>query len=453
MNNNKTRLQSTALMLSLIYPFWTQTGFASEPQISETAGQPITVGLNKSRQIDLPGEFREIVISNPAIVETVVRSNRRIHLLGRKIGQATASFIGSNGASMLTLNIAVERDLAPVAALIRRLIPTANISLEAINDNIVVMGSVTDPLDATRIADIAGRFVAGREQVLNMVEVEAREQVLLRVRVVEMNRTATRRLGMDIGKSLNSGNISIAKLSEAAFPLTGAAIPPAVFETVTEALAGSGAGQLFGIGWGNGKARVDALIQALERNGMARILAEPNLTSVSGENAKFLAGGEYPVPIGSDREGISISFKPFGVALSFTPVVLSAGRISLRIETEVSELSNDGAVVVNEISIPALRVRRASSTLEMPSGGSLVMAGLISSQTRHNIDGLPGFKNLPVIGALFTSQEFIRSETELVVIVTPILVRHTQEAMLAEPGEAAPGEAAGSGQRFGFIIE
>ncbi len=453
MNRTRASLSCLSIIVSLIYVCLALPGPAKAAQDLQDTGQIMTVGLNKSNLVNLPGDLGEIVISDPSIVRAVVRNTRSVHLLGQKIGQATASFIGRDGAPMLTLSIAVERDLAPVAALIKRMIPAANVKLESINDNIVVSGSVTNPLDAARITDIAGRFVAGSDHVLNMVDVEAKEQVLLQVRVVEMNRAATRRLGVDIGTSYNSGNISVVKLSEAAFPLTGAAIPPAAFGMVTQALSGSGAGQLLGLGWGNGRARVDAIIQALEKNGMARILAEPNLTSVSGENARFLAGGEYPVPVGNDTNGTKITFKPFGVSLSFTPVVLSAGRISLHIETEVSELSTDGAVVVNEISIPALRVRRASSVLEMPSGGSLVMAGLISSQTRRNIEGLPGLKDLPVIGALFTSEEFIRSETELVVIVTPVLVRNTEKNMLTAPGEELPGPSSDHGQRYGFIIE
>jgi pilus assembly protein CpaC len=453
MTRRHTSLIRLALAVLLIQAAAALPGSATPASAQQSGGQIVTVGLNKSSVVDLPGDLGEIVISDPSIISAVVRNTRSVHLLGQKIGQATASFIGRDGAPMLTLSIAVERDLAPVAALIGRMLPAANVKLEAINDNIVVTGSVASPLDAARITDIAGRFVANTDRVLNMVEVEAREQVLLQVRVVEMNRTATRRLGVDIGGSYSSGNISIVKLTEAAFPLTGAAIPPAAFGTVTEALSGSGAGQLFGLGWGNGTGRIDAVIQALETNGMARILAEPNLTSVSGENARFLAGGEYPVPVGNDDNGTQILFKPFGVSLSFTPIVLSAGRISLRIETEVSELSNDGAVVVNEISIPALRVRRASSVLEMPSGGSLVMAGLISSQTRRNIEGLPGLQDLPVIGPLFTSREFIRSETELVVIVTPLLVRHAEQNLLASPGEDLPGAGAEYGQRYGFIIE
>jgi pilus assembly protein CpaC len=172
------------------------------------------------------------------------------------------------------------------------------------------------------------------------------------------------------------------------------------------------------------------------------------------------------VPVGGERDNTTIVFKPFGVGLSFTPIVLSEGRISLQIQTEVSELTNEGAVTVNDISVPALRVRRASSTLELPSGGSLVMAGLISSQTRRNVDGLPGLRNLPVIGALFRSEDFVRSETELVVIVTPLLVRSAEGGALSSPDEtgieAAPvaladGEADGrmtaDDRRFGFIVE
>ncbi len=429
-----------------------------------SAERPLKLGLNKSALIDLPADARDVVISDPAVVEAVVRTARRVHLLGQRIGQATASFIGKDGRPILTLDVSVERDLAPVAAIIRRLMPEADVHLDAINDNIVVTGSVPSPLDASRIADIAGRFVAKREQVLNMVNVEAKEQVLLRVNVVEMNRSIIRRLGVDIHKALQTGTITAVKLSEAAFPVSGGAVSGLALPLTSAANIASG--EVDALSWGNGTAHVDAVLQALERNGLARTLAEPNLTSVSGETAKFLAGGEYPVPVSTDNQGKSVTFKPFGVSLAFTPVVLSAGRISLQIETEVSELTNDGAVMVDQISIPALRVRRASSTLELPSGGSLVMAGLISSQTRRNVDGLPGLRSLPVLGALFRSEDFVRSETELVVIVTPVLVRATEESALVRPGSAAPmaapatggasvpGELAAAGDHgFGFIIE
>ncbi len=390
-------------IIALVVPFMMAAppAHAGDPALTEIRAsladraetqRAVTVGLNKSTLIELPDDVREVIISDPDVVEAVVRSTRRVHLLGRKIGQASASFVGRGGRQLLTLDVSVERDLSQVTALIKRLMPSADVRLEAINDNIVVMGRVGSPLDSTRIADIAGRFVSNRDQVLNMLDVEAKEQVLLRVKVVEMNRSVIQRLGVDIRQALATNSVTVVKMAEAAFPLTGAAAAALPYLPVTGTLDGPGAGSTAALGWRNGKLQVDAILQALERNGLARTLAEPNLTSVSGETAKFLAGGEYPVPVGSDSNGTTISFKPFGVGLSFTPVVLSEGRISLQIATEVSELTNEGAVTVNQIAIPALRVRRASSTLELPSGGSLVMAGLISSQTRRNVDGLPGLQ-------------------------------------------------------------
>jgi pilus assembly protein CpaC len=201
----------------------------------------------------------------------------------------------------------------------------------------------------------------------------------------------------------------------------------------------------------------------LERNGLARTLAEPNLTAISGETADFLAGGEYPVPVASGKDTTTVAFKPFGVKLAFTPVVLSEGRISLKVATEVSELTSEGAVAVNSIAIPALKVRRASSTLELPSGGSLVMAGLISSHTRKNIDALPGVRDLPVLGALFRSDDFLRSESEMVVIATPFIVAPVARHDLQAPGEvdavaasrkdAVALSPSPAGDGFGFIIE
>jgi pilus assembly protein CpaC len=171
----------------------------------------------------------------------------------------------------------------------------------------------------------------------------------------------------------------------------------------------------------------------MERDGLLRTLAEPNLTAVSGEPARFLAGGEFPVPVVDSLGQVSVLFKKFGIGLAFTPVVLSEGRISLKIETEVSELSNQGAVTLNGIEIPALKTRQADSTVELPSGGSLALAGLLSEDSRQNIDGFPGMKDLPILGTLFRSRDYQKHETELVVIVTPYLVRPVARQELARP--------------------
>ena len=184
-----------------------------------------------------------------------------------------------------------------------------------------------------------------------------------------------------------------------------------------------------------GNTQLAAALRAMERDGLVRTLAEPNLTAVSGETAKFLAGGEYPIPVVDSNGKLSVTFKEFGVGLAFTPVVLSEGRISLKIETEVSELTDAGAVTLTSITIPALKKRQAKSTVELPSGGSLALAGLISEDTRQNIDGFPGLKDVPVLGTLFRSRDFTKKETELVVIVTPYIVRPTARQNLARPDD------------------
>jgi pilus assembly protein CpaC len=468
----------TAVLLAMGGGAWSALA-QTDPHARIAAGagetsRPMSLELNKSRLIDLPDDVAEVVISNPTVVEAVVRTPRRVHLLGQQIGQTSVVFIGRDGSRLLTLDVGVERDLAPVATLIRRLVPAARVKLESVNDNIVLSGTAPSPLDAARVADIASRFATKRDQVLNMLNVEAKEQVLLRVTVAEMNRSVIRRLGVDLREALTSGNIAIAKIATNSFPVSGSAVAGPLIGAAGNLLTQGQAGSTMGVGWATKNNHVAAIVQMLERKGLARTLAEPNLTSISGETAEFLAGGEYPVPVASEKENISIAFKPFGVKLSFTPVVLSEGRISLKVATEVSELTSEGAVVVNSISIPALKVRRANSTIELPSGGALVMAGMISSQTRKNVEGLPGIRELPVLGALFRSDDFIRSETEMVVIVTPFLVETAPRDDLSLPGEdlfalvegQAPGKTAAvagapahvtrlndGDKGFGFIID
>ena len=180
---------------------------------------------------------------------------------------------------------------------------------------------------------------------------------------------------------------------------------------------------------------MQAILRALEQDGLLHTLAEPNLTAISGETANFLAGGEFPVPVAQQLGTISVEFKKFGIGLAFTPVVMSEGRISLKVSTEVSELSNQGAVVLSNITIPALKVRRAETVVELPSGGSLVMAGLLSDQSKQALSGYPGLKNLPVLGTLFRSRDFLKNETELVVLVTPYVVKPVPRQDLAQPDD------------------
>jgi pilus assembly protein CpaC len=309
--------------------------------------------------------------------------------------------------------------------------------------------------------------------VINLLTVEGEEQVMLKVTVAEVQRAILKQLGINLGAAITSGNFATALLTENALPLTAAAglgkLPIPALGTAgfdpTQPITCATQGQLcnwnagfpgtstFGnSGVTNGfhghNSNVISALRALERDGLIRTLAEPNLTAVSGESANFLAGGEFPVPLVDSDGKLTVSFKKFGVGLAFTPVVMTEGRISLKIDTEVSELTNEGAVVLSNISIPALKTRQARSTVELPSGGSLAIAGLLSDSTRQNIDGFPGVKDVPVLGTLFRSRDYIKQETELVVIVTPYMVRPTARQNLTRPDD---GLAAASDLKATFL--
>jgi pilus assembly protein CpaC len=307
--------------------------------------------------------------------------------------------------------------------------------------------------------------------VINLLTVEGEEQVMLKVTVAEVQRALLKQFGINVGAAINAGNFSTKLLTENALPLTAAAglgtlpIPgigtgPLDLTTgPTCATAGilcnynSGPGGTFGNSGLNskftgGNTQLTGALRALERDGLIRTLAEPNMTAISGETANFLAGGEYPIPVVDSQGQLTVTYKKFGVGLAFTPLVMSEGRISLKIESEVSELTTEGAVSLSGFNIPALKTRQAKSTVELPSGGSLAIAGLISDSTRQNIDGFPGLKDVPMIGTLFRSRDFIKQETELVVIVTPYLVRPTARQNLAR---ADDGLAPASDLKANFL--
>lgn len=417
----------------------------------------LTVPLDKSVIVELPVDAADIMVTNPEIVDAVVRTPRRTYLMGRGVGQTNVYFFDARGRQILDLEIRVERDLAPLTELYQELIPGANIEVNAINDNLVLTGFVPNAVAADQARDLAGRFVGNPEAILNMLGIEANDQVMLQVRIVEMQRSLARQVGVDLSAAFSTSNLL----------LNPATVNP--LSVVGRSLGGLGVagGASNSFRWTPESNQpgeyLDGTIRAFERNGLLRMLAEPNLTAISGERADFLAGGEFPVPTGRDREGnVTIDFKPFGVGLGFTPVVLSEGRISLRIATEVSELSSDGAlqlesnsyvdpdsgdiITVPGSTIPGLTVRRAETTVELPSGGSMVIAGLLQDQTRRNIDGVPWVKDVPVLGALFRSEDYQNSETELVIIVTPYVVDPVSMSELATPDLGyVPANAVDSG--------
>ena len=450
----------------------------------------ISIGIGRSMMIQFPMELRDVMIADPSKADAIVQSSDRVFLIAKGAGTTNAFFFDAQGQQIMTLEIVIGADLSGLDGLLKRLLPSSNIKSELAGASIVLTGSVRTPLDSMRAGDIAAQFAAanknlfsgggagaggglsgaaaavsgaggggaqGSKPVINLVSVEGEDQVMLKVTVAEIQRSVLKQFGVNLSGALSIGKLALDIGTQNALPLTSTTLGTLANAGVTRnALTGAktcAAGSIITSGasgtedFGSGGC-LGYVLRALERQGLVRTLAEPNLTAVSGEAAKFLAGGEYPVPVSSDFGAIGISFKEFGVSVAFTPIVLTEGRISLKIETEVSELSNEGALVLSGTQIPSLKKRSAKSTVELPSGGSIAMAGLISESTRQNIDGFPGLKDVPMLGTLFRSRDFIKSETELVVIVTPYLVRPTARQNLARPDE---GLAAASDLKANFL--
>lgn len=437
----------------------------------------MTLGLNKSTVIELGRPAADIVITNPDIADAVVQTNTRIIFRGIEVGQTNAFIFDRKGNPLLNLELSVELDTAGLDAMIARYVPDARVRVEMLNGSAVVTGRVDSLVQSDQVMRLVAAYLGDAEeepQIVNMMGIDANDQVMLEVRIVEMQRSVVKQLGINLSGTTNFGDLANQTVQQ----LFQQVVPggPFVDQDVEVLAPGLPFTNTFGLSSSNGfnvagsslgglstnlgytnfvedklQSSAGVAIDALERIGAVRTLAEPNIMAVSGESAKFLAGGEFPVPVGQDQNGqITIEFKPYGVGLAFTPVVLSEGRISLKISTEISELSNNGAfqgqsvagvnddggvIVAQTLTIPALIVRRAESTVELPSGGSTMMAGLIQSRSRQTIDQLPGIKKLPVIGALFQSRDFLNEETEMVVIVTPYLVDPARKDELRTPAD------------------
>ncbi|BCW91016.1 Type 3 secretion system secretin [Alphaproteobacteria bacterium SO-S41] len=418
------------------------------------ATERVTLGLNKAAIIELPADASDVLVSNPAIVDAIVRTPRRIYILGLTVGQTNAFFFSDSGKQLLNLEIRVERDIVSLSGILAQHFPNAQIKAESINDNIVLTGIAPSASIAEQARELAVRYVGAPEKVLNMITVSGREQVMIRVRVAEMQRVVAKQLGVDLKAMAIAGGVPLNLTSNNEFSLLGRALgtgnatagmlPGQLYNPYDltcngEAPTGEGASlPCAAINNSDAYNNVEGTVRAMERAGVLKLLSEPNLTAISGETANFMAGGEFPVPSGIDDSGnVRIEFKSFGVGLAFTPVVLSEGRINLKVSSEVSELTAEGSLVipgrtvrdangelstVNGMTIPGLRVRRAETSIELPSGGSMMMAGLLRDDYKQNIDGYPGLKDLPVLGALFRSRDYQMNQTELVVIVSAILV-------------------------------
>jgi pilus assembly protein CpaC len=391
----------------------------------------ISLGVGKSIVIDLPRDIKDVLVADPKIANAVVRSAQRAYVIGAAVGQTNIVFFDSAGEQIAAYDIAVKRDLNGVRAMLKATLPNSDIQIDGVGDSVVLTGMAATPIEAQQAGDLAAHLVGGADKVVNSIAVRGRDQVMLKVTVAEVQRSIIKQMGIDLNASLNYGT-AVVKFNNAN-PFTASNAPLVAGNNLTTSFGAT--------------PTVQATLRAMESAGVVRTLAEPNLTAISGESATFISGGEFPIPTGVTCQSTTagaigqcvqtVAFKKFGISLNFTPVVLTEGRISLRVMTEVSEVSTENSLTggANGTTIPSIKTRRAETTLEIPSGGSMAMAGLIQEQTKQAINGLPGLAQLPVLGTLFRSRDFVNSQTELMVIVTPYVVRAVAQKELSRPDD------------------
>ena len=429
----------------------------------------LKLGLNKAIVIDLPVDAHDILVADPTLADAVTRTSRRIYLFGKAVGETNVFIFGADGKEIVSLDITVERDIAGLEANLRRFLPDSDIKVEIISDNIVLTGSVRTPQDAAQASKLAEIFLKGGEattrnqtasgsgsissvaifaerrqtsQIVNLLTIEGEDQVTLKVTVAEVSRQVVKQLG--ISGSITGANGGLSYLNPTNL---GASIGSLINTAASRSIGG---------------VSLSAAMNAMEQAGVMRTLAEPSLTAISGEQAKFYVGGTFNMASGQDitpatqsvtQAGVVVTTPgtitrtaestEYGIRLNFVPVVLSAGRISLKIETDVSEPTyqgnystvGDSKSGTGGITHLGIRKREASTSVELPSGGSIMIAGLVQDNFMQAFSGYPGLQNIPVLGTLFRSKDFQRNETELVIIATPYLVRPVAASQLARPDD------------------
>jgi len=411
------------------------------PAAAQAARPSETLNLsqNTGTLVRLSSPMSDLFVANDAIADVQVRSSTQLYVFGKTAGETTIYATDKSGRVVYAANVRVGTNVGSVGEMLRLAMPESAIQATPMNNLVLLTGTVGSPDDVSEAQRLVQAYVGTGTQVVSRLRSATPLQVMLKVKIAEVSRSVVKQIGVNLLTSDSTGgfNFGIGQ---------GTGIDPATGK-VTIPSTGSvlrGAGRLFGLD-------VLGALQLAEGDGLVTTLAEPNLTALSGETASFLAGGEYPIPIAQAQGAISIEYKSYGVGLAFTPIVLADGRISMRVRPEVSELSSEGSVRTGDTVVPALITRRAETTVELGSGQSFMIAGLLRNSNTNNVDKAPFLGDLPILGALFRSTKYKRSETELVIIVTPYLVRPVS-TQLASPSDGfrAPnfGQLFGGGQTY-----
>jgi pilus assembly protein CpaC len=435
----------------------------------------ISVAVGRGKLITLPSPIEDIFIAENNIADVQVRSPRQIYIFGKKGGQTSFYATSASGKVIYSAEVAVGAEISSIDQMLGLAMPEANISVSTTNNFVLLTGTIANPDDAEEAESLVQAFVGDTTRVVSRLKTATPMQVNLKVRFAEVSRSLAKEIngnlltrdttgGFQFGVSRGRSFGSITDFDTSSFPSldasslfglpTGSISLP--FNTATGQFVTAGgtsfnynaasdlntiqaAGRLFGLD-------IATAFDVSERVGLVSTLASPNLTAISGETATFLAGGEFPIPISTGLGEVSVQYKNYGVSLSYTPTVLSNGRISIRVAPEVSEITTNGAVVLNGFSIPAVSTRRAETTVELGSGESFMIAGLMQNSYNSAIDKTPGLADVPILGSLFKSDGYRRNETELMIVVTPYLVKPVSDSEIVLPTDGF--KAANDAERF-----
>lgn len=454
-SHTKRVLQALLIVAVMSNPVAAQTAAPAKPEIKTQPAKPATknlsvmeVAVDKGVPITTSAPAASVFIANPDVADVQLMSPTSVMVYGKKTGQTTLMVTDNNGNTLIHRTIVVRQNLDDLRTALRVVLPDNKIGVESVPNGIVLTGEAKDAGAVEDARKLALRYVPkDGGEVINRIKVRGNNQIHIRVRFAEVSRDVDKRFGInwesigslgDFALGLASGSALIPTASDAVPHATGGDIGSSVLNRVRP---NSGSNNITTFSTQTSKYNINGMIDALAEDGFITILAEPNLTAMSGETASFLAGGEFPIPV-PQQQNITIEWKTFGVSLAFTPTLIGESRINLHVRPEVSQLSDAGAITLNSISIPALTTRRAETTIELASGQSFAIGGLLNNNQNQSVNKYPFLGDMPVIGALFKSTRFQNNQSELVIIITPYIVKPSQEEHLALPmdGYAPPSD-------------
>ena len=379
-----------------------------------SSANALEIGVGKGQIINLSRPAAHVFVANPDVADIDVRSPNYIYIYGLKTGETSLHALDANSNQIIEVNIVVTQNLSTITKVIKEVVPSSKVKFTSAGASLVMQGEVDTPEDAQKVLSIVTASLDTTNRLVNMLKVRGSDQVMLKVRVAEVSRSTMKNLGVNLQNVFNSGSLAVRLLTGRVFtdPATGLFIPNG------DSLSATGR---------TGDFDLTGVIDALETQGLVKTLAEPNMTAKSGESATFLAGGEYPIPVPQQNGVTTIEYKEYGVSLNFTPTVLSNNKINLKVNPEVSSLTASSVTIQNN-AIPTLITRRTSTTVELGSGESFAIAGLLSNDSNNNVNKFPWLGDIPILGALFKSTDFQSDESELVIIVTPYIVHGARES-------------------------